>query len=73
MKILFDILGIVGLIFNMTGTIFIIKSSPFKDQQPGISSITFGDQSRTKKEKCGLKMLFFGFLLQLISALGQLY
>ena len=73
MKILFDICGIVGLIFNMVGTILIIRSSPFKDERPGISSITFGDQSRTKKEKCGLNILFFGFLLQFISALGLLY
>ena len=73
MKILLDFLGIGGLILNMAGTILIIKSSPFKDVQPGISSMTFGDPSRTKKEKWGLKVLFCGFLLQFISAFGELF
>ena len=73
MKIVFDIIGMVGLFLNMIGTILIIKSSPFKDVKTGISSLTFGDSNRARKERIGLQVIFLGFLFQFISAFCHLY
>ncbi|OAI46485.1 hypothetical protein AYO45_01710 [Gammaproteobacteria bacterium SCGC AG-212-F23] len=76
MQFLFNICGIFGLLLNMLGTFLIIKHSlGFKEsKEPGtLATITFGDQGRSKMEKCGFKILFIGFFFQFIAAFGEFF
>ena len=74
MHIIFNSFAVMGLIFNMIGTFFIIKYyMGFKEsiRLGGAVPVTLEDQKRSKKEKSGFKILFIGFLFQFISTTGH--